>query len=153
VNQIIRRSQLLLLLLACGVLAAGAAENLRMRDGISFFHDLDQGFPILADKIDDMQIAQGKATLIFFGASGDLNTNRQAKRIVDLYRKYKSEPVKFVLVDVDKANTPAIKALVRTYYTGYIPGQVIFDKQGKQKWNHTGEVDENVMAAQLDKII
>jgi hypothetical protein len=152
-NQFVRCISSACLLFAISVTGAWAAENLHMRDGISFFHDLDQGFPILADKMDDVQVAQGKVTLIFFGASADLNTNRQAKRIVDLYKKYKTEPVKFVLVDVDKANTPALRSLVKTYYAGYIPGQVILDKQAKPKWNHTGEVDESVMATQLDKAL
>jgi hypothetical protein len=134
-------------------LAAYGAENLRMRDGISFYHDLDQGFPILAEKMEDVQLAAGKPTLVFFGAAGDLNTNRQAKRIVDLYKKYKSEQLKFIVVDVDRASTPAAKSLIKAYYAGYIPAQVVFDKQGKQKWTHTGEVDAAAISGQVDKVL
>jgi hypothetical protein len=145
--------QALALMVLCSQ-SAGAAENLRLRDGVSFSHDLDQGFPILGDKMDDVQVASGRLTLIFFGAAGDLNTNRQAKRIVDLYKKYKTEPVKFVIVDVDRAAANAgSKALVKSYYTGYIPTAVLLDKQGKQKWNHTGEVDGSVITGQLDKLL
>ena len=144
-----------LALVACVLLTSAvfAAENLRMRDGISFFHDLDQGFPILCDRMDDVTLGSGKPTLVFFGAAGDLNTNRQAKRIVDLYKKYKSDQVKFVIVDVDHASAAPVKALVKTYYPGYIPAEVVFDKQGKVKWNHTGEVDSTVMSGQLDKLL
>jgi hypothetical protein len=134
-------------------LASYGAENLRMRDGISFYHDLDQGFPILAEKMDDVQVPVGKPTVLFFGAAGDLNTNRQAKRIVDLYKKYKAEQIKFIVVDVDRASSPAAKSLIKAYYAGYIPTQVVFDKQGKQKWSHTGEVDGNVISGQLDKVL
>ena len=137
---------------AClGVLPASAAENLRLRDGVSFSHDLDQGFPIMAEKMDDVQIASGKPTLLFFGACGDLNTNRQAKRIVDLYKKYKTEPVKFIVVDVDKADSQSLKALIKSYYPGYIPAQVVFDKQGKSAWSHTGEVDAGIIGTRIDK--
>ena len=130
-----------------------AAENLRLREGISFLHDLDQGFPIVADHIDDIALASGKPTLLFFGASGDLNTNRQAKRIVDLYKKFKSDAVKFVIIDVDNAGSAPAKAMIKNYYSGYIPAQLLFDKQGKVKWNHTGEVDIAVIAAQIDKLL
>lgn len=135
------------------VCAADAAENLHMREGISFFHDLDQGFPILGDKMEDAQIANGKPTLLFFGAPGDLNTNRQAKRIVDLYRRYRTETVKFVIVDVDNATTQQARLLIKNYYPGYIPAQIIFDKQGKPKWNHTGEVDATIIGSHLDKLL
>ena len=124
-----------------------------MREGISFFHDLDQGFPIVCDKMDDVAPANGKPTILFFGASGDLNTNRQAKRIVDLYKKYKDSQVKFVVIDVDHASGVPVKTLVKTYYPGYIPAEIIFDKQGKAKWNHTSEVDGGVMASHLDKLL
>jgi hypothetical protein len=149
----IRRLSLAITLCALLASAASAAENLHMREGISFFHDLDQGFPILCDKMDDVALASGKPSLLFFGASGDLNTNRQAKRIVDLYRKYKDSQVKFIVIDVDHASAAPVKALVKSYYPGYIPAEVIFDKQGKPKWNHTGEVDAGVMGGQLDKLL
>jgi hypothetical protein len=133
--------------------ATQAAENLHMRAGISFFHDLDQGFPIMGDKMDDAQVATGKPTLVFFGAAGDLNTNRQARRIVDLYKKYNADAVKFIVVDVDNATTQPARLLIKTYYPGYIPTQVLFDKQGKAKWNHTGEVDASVIGGHLDKLL
>jgi hypothetical protein len=142
-----------LLLAGASLVPAWAAENLRLRDGVSFFHDLDQGFPLLADKLDDVAVASGKPSFIFFGASGDLNTNRQAKRVVDLYKKYKSEQVKWIVIDVDHPVNAQAKTLIKTYYPGYIPAQSIFDKQGKEKWKHTGEVDVSLMSAQLDKLV
>src|SRR5689334_1398880 len=68
-------SPILLLALLAGLCVPTvlAAENLHMRPGISFAHDLDQGFPIMGDKMDDVQIASGKPTVLFFGAAGDLN--------------------------------------------------------------------------------
>lgn len=131
-----------------------AAENLRMRDGVSFTSDLDKTFPIVAEKMEDVEIATAKPTVLFFGAAGDLNTNRQAKRIVELYKKYKTAgAVKFVVIDVDKPGSPAAKALIKAHYQGYIPGEVIFDKTGKSKWTHTGECEVNTMANQIEKVL
>ncbi len=130
---------------------ASAAENLRLREGLSYEHDLDKGFPIIADKFDDLKIEAGKGHLLFFGAAGDLNTNRQAKRVVDLYKKYKDGAVKFIIVDVDHASSPEAKQLIKNYYQGYIPQEVILDKQGKTFWTHIGEVDLGALAAQVEK--
>lgn len=130
-----------------------SAENLKMRDGVSFVHDLDSGFPIIGDKLDDVSIATAHPTLVFFGACGDLNTNRQAKRIVDIYKKYHPLAVKFVVIDVDHPVNAEAKQLVKTYYQGYIPSELLFDKTGKQKWTHTGEIEQNALAVQVDKAL
>lgn len=130
-----------------------AAENLRLRDGISFVHDVDKGFPIIADKFDDIKIEAGKATLLFFGAAGDLNTNRQAKRVVELYKKLKDSKLKFIIIDVDHISSHEGKQLIKNYYQGYIPQEVILDRQGKTFWTHIGEVDQSALSAQLDKVL
>lgn len=143
------------LCLSLVTLSAGqsdAAENLRLREGLSYTHDLDKGFPIIADKFDDLKIEPGKCTLIFFGAAGDLNTNRQAKRVVDLYRRFKDEgTLKFIIVDVDHVTSPEGKSLLKNYYQGYIPQEVILDKQGKTFWTHIGEIDLGPLSAQVEK--
>lgn len=133
--------------------AVNAADNLRMRDGVSFVHDLDKSFPLVGDKLDDVDISTAHPTVVFFGAAGDLNTNRQAKIIVDLYKKYKTNNVKFIVIDVDHPVSPSAKALIKAHYQGYIPGEVVFDKSGKKQWNHTGEIDKSTMATQIDKLL
>jgi hypothetical protein len=132
---------------------ATAAENLRLREGLSFIHDVDKGFPIIADKFDDVKVEAGKATFIFFGAAGDLNTNRQARRVVDLYKKLKDSPLKFIILDVDHVSSAEAKQLLKNYYQGYIPDEVILDKQGKTSWSHVGEIDLSALATQLDKVV
>lgn len=124
-----------------------------MRDGVSFVHDLDKTFPIVGDKLDDVEISSSRPTVIFFGAAGDLNTNRQAKRIVELYKKYKTNNVKFIVIDVDRPVNAAAKQLIKTHYQGYIPAEVVFDKTGKSKWNHTGECELGTMSSQLEKVL
>lgn len=127
-----------------------AAENLRLRPGISFVHDLDKGFPIIAEHMEDVKIEAGKTNLVFFAASGDLNSNRQSRRLVDLYKKYKDQ-IKFIVIDVDHPGSAETKQLIKAYYQGYIPQQVIVDKQGRTFWTHLGESDG--IAAQLDKCL
>jgi len=136
-----------------GALIAPAAEDLKLRPGVSFTQDLDSGFPIVGKDMDDCKIPPGSAAIIFFGASGDLNTNRQAKRFVDLYRKINSKNLKYVVIDVDHPANDDAKALVKTYYRGYIPSEVLIDKSGKVAWNHDGECELSVVKSQVDKVV
>jgi len=132
---------------------AAAAEELKLREGISFYQDIDSGFPIVADNMADMRLEPQHPTLIFFGASGDLNTNRQARRIVDLYRRYRKAGLKFLVVDVDHATAPEAKELLKSYYRGYIPEQVLLDRSGSKTWSQSGEVELRQMEAQVDKLV
>ena len=130
-----------------------AAENLRLKDGISFYQDTDAGFPIVADEMEDVSLAKDRPTFVFFGASGDLNTNRQAKRVVDLYKQYKSAAVKFVVVDVDTPGSSEAKQLIKNYYRGFIPFQIVLDKDNIKSWSQIGEVDQHLLQSQLDKAL
>jgi hypothetical protein len=124
---------------------------LKLRPGVSFTQDIENGFPIEGTNLDDCKISTTVPTLVFFGASGDLNTNRQAKRLVDLYKKTSPRAVKFVVIDVDHPVNDDAKALVKNDYKGFIPSQVIFDKHGKNVWSHDGELESNLVKSQLDK--
>ena len=132
---------------------APAAEDLHLKKGLSYCQDTDSGFPIEAQRMEDVDLEQGKASVIFFGASGDLNVNRQAKRLVDLYKQSGNKAVKFILVDVDHPASPQAKALIKNHYKGYIPFEVILDKSGKVSWSQIGEVETGVLNNQLDKAL
>jgi ribosomal protein L21E len=134
------------------VSAAIAADNIKLKDGISFVQDTDNGFPIVGDNMDDATITQGMPSLIFFGAAGDLNTNRQAKRLVDLYKKIQDK-VKVIVIDVDHPASAAVVKLIKTYYKGYIPLNVILDKNGKVSTTHTGEIDSGELKSKLDRVM
>ncbi|MBY0360229.1 MAG: hypothetical protein K2W82_19670 [Candidatus Obscuribacterales bacterium] len=147
---------MILLLFICLFLCSNqalAAENLKLREGISYVHDLDKGFPILGDKLEDVRIESGRPCFIFFGAAGDLNTNRQSKRVIDLYKKYRDTNLKFIVIDVDHAPTPDAKQLIKRHYQGYIPEVVVLDKAGRSIWSHVGEVDNKITMTQLDKVV
>ncbi len=132
--------------------AAIAANNLRIKDGISFVQDTDNGFPIVADNMDDATIAANMPTVIFFGASGDLNTNRQAKRLVDVYKKVQDK-IKAIIIDVDHPANATVVKLIKTYYKGYIPLTVILDKNGKVSTTHSGETDASDLKSKLDRVL
>lgn len=131
-------------------MAAIAAENLTLRKGVSFTDDKDTGFPIIAEKIDDATVDSGKPTLIFFGAAGDLNTNRQAKRLVGLYNKFKTKNIKFIVIDVDHAANNHATDLIKKHYKGYIPCQVLLDNAGETAWTKSGEVAEGEVAKEIE---
>ncbi len=150
---------LLLCLVGCILLSASlsnaamAAENLKLREGISFNQDIDSEFPIVADKMDDYAFGDDHPTFIFFGARGDLNTNRQAKRLVELYKQYGKEKLKFVVVDVDQVKNERGRELLKKYYHGYIPDEVLLDKAGHQAWTQIGEIDEHLISKAIDKLL
>lgn len=133
--------------------AAFAAENLTLRKGVSFTEDKDNGFPIIADKMDDATIDSGKPTLIFFGASGDLNTNRQAKRLVGVYNKFKTKHLKFIVIDVDHSPNTQTTELIKKHYKGYIPCQVLLDDSGNSVWTKSGEIQEGDVVKQIETIV
>jgi len=130
-----------------------AAEDLKLKKGISFTEDSDAGFPIDASRMEDMTLDPTKASFLFFGASGDLNTNRQAKRLVDLYKQSSNKAVKFILIDVDHPINAQATALIKSHYKGYIPFEVILDKGGKVVWSQIGEVEGGTLNQQLDRAL
>ncbi len=130
---------------------AFAAEDLSLRPGLSFNQDIDSGFPIIGKDMEETTPDSAKPTFVFFGASGDLNTNRQAKRVVDFYHKINAKSVSFIIIDVDHPVNDGAKALIKSYYKGYIPSQVLLDKAGKVVWNQTGEVDLSNLKTKIEK--
>ena len=130
---------------------AKAAEDLRMRPGISFDQDIDSGFPITASKMDDVSLAADRINFIFMAASGDLNSARQSKRVVDLYKRY-GKDVKFIILDVDRPVNDDAAKLIKKYYKGYIPLTIILTASGAVDLNHTGEMEERLLRHHLDAL-
>jgi len=133
--------------------AAISADDLKLRPGVSLTQDIDSGFPITGTNLDDVKIQQGTPTIIFFGASGDLNTNRQAKRFVALYKKVAAQKMKFLVIDIDHPANEDAKSLIKSHYKGYIPLEVVLDKTGKKIWSHDGELELNQLKVQVDKAL
>jgi hypothetical protein len=130
--------------------AVKAAENLRLAPGVSFNSDLGTIFPIVGEKMDDFRVEAGRPALIFFGAPGDLNTARQAKRLVQLYSRHQDD-TKFIIVNVDRP-TDASKQLIMKYYPGYVPAQLLIDKSGKTIWSQVGEISRRKLSGQINQM-
>ncbi|MBX9670224.1 MAG: hypothetical protein K2X93_21670 [Candidatus Obscuribacterales bacterium] len=129
-----------------------AAENLTLRKGVSFVDDKDSGFPIIADKMEDTTIDSGKPALLFFGASGDLNTNRQAKRLISVYNHFKAKNIKFIVIDVDHSPNAQATELIKKHYKGYIPCQVVIDSTGNSVWSKSGEAAEGEVSKEVEQV-
>ena len=61
--------------------------------------------------------------------------------------------MQFVVIDLDRNQSPAQKELVKKYYTGAIPHVVVLDRSGNAVYNSAGEVQENTLTAILDKAL
>lgn len=130
----------LLAALASGALAtppARAADDLHLAPGLSFTDDSSDAFPIRGRRLADATTGDGKATIVFFGASNCWNTNREAERLVSLYPKYKDR-VRFVVVDVAHPSD-AQKDLLAKHYTGSIPTIVVLAPDGSVVYGRAGE--------------
>jgi hypothetical protein len=143
----------LVVLGACPLQRGLAADDLRLEEGISFVQDADNGFPIVAENFDDAKIEPGRAAFIFFGAAGDMNTNRQAKRVIDLYNSLRKEEVKFILVDVDHPPAKGGTDLVKRFYRGYVPCEVIIDRKGNEHLNQIGEIESQVLRKRIEQVL
>ena len=61
--------------------------------------------------------------------------------------------MQFIVIDIDRKQSPAQQELVKKYYTGYIPHVVVLDRSGKALYNSAGEVEEGTIEALLDKAL
>lgn len=132
---------------------ARAADDLHLAPGLSFTDDSSDAFPIRGRRLADATTGDGKATVLFFGASNCWNTNREAERLVSLYPKYKDR-VRFVVVDVAHPSDGQ-KPLVAAHYRGAIPTVVVLAPDGSVLYGRAGETaatrgDAQPLAAIID---
>ena len=126
----------------------GASENLRLNPRLDYSSDSLDGPLISGDHMDEAAVA-GKPNYIIFYGEGCSNSKRQARRMVDLYQKYKGR-VQFVVIDLDIKRTEQQQELVKSYYRGYIPRLTVLDAAGKAVYNSAGEVEESTSSSILD---
>ena len=158
----------LLSLLALGVLIAsdrpqagaaaaapagpGGAMNLTLAPDLSFTDDSSSNFPIRGEALSDGRIASDRPTAIFFGTSHCWNTNREAERFVELYRRHAGE-ARFLVVDLDHPS-PDQRALVSRFFEGSIPHVTFLDRRGQTVYNRAGETaSERGDAAFLEEML
>jgi thioredoxin-like negative regulator of GroEL len=94
----------------------------------------------------------GKPNYVMIYGEGCFNSKRQARRTVALSERY-GDRVNFVIIDLDKPQSPAQLKLVQTYYGGSIPDLVLLDGNGKPVYNQAGEQTEEVLGQILDRTL
>jgi hypothetical protein len=68
---------------------------------------------------------------------------------VTLSERYRDK-VNFIIIDLDKPQSPAHLQLVQRYYEGSIPDLILLDGDGKAVYNQAGEQSEEVLSHILD---
>lgn len=143
-----RRILLVLMLLA---MPLWAADNLKLNSHLDYTSDSHDGPLITGDHLEEGASA-GKPNYVIIYGQGCFNSKRQARRSVDLYNQYQGR-VQFVVIDLDRKQSPAQTELVKKYFTGSIPHVVVLDRSGNAVYNAAGEVGENTITAILDKAL
>jgi hypothetical protein len=94
-------------------------------------------------------VVAGKPNYVMIYGEGCFNSKRQARRTVALSQRY-GDKVNFIIIDLDKPQSPAQLKLVQRYYEGSIPDLVVLDGSGKAVYNQAGEQTEEVLSKIFD---
>jgi len=136
--------------------SALAADNLTLAPGLSFTDDSSDNFPVRGDHLADAEVVEGRAAVVFFGASNCWNTAREAERLVTLYPKFRDR-VSFIVVDVNHPSE-AQRPLLKAHYKGYIPTLVVLSRSGRVLYARSGETadkrgDTSALEALVSKAV
>lgn len=144
-----RLAALLVCVLAIAPLAP--AQQLKLNPRLDYNSDSIDGQLITGNDMTTGVVA-GKPNYVMIYGEGCYNSKRQARRTVALADRY-SDQVNFVIIDLDRPQSPAQQALVHTYYQGSIPDVILLDGNGKPLYNRAGEQSEEVLSGILDKAL
>jgi hypothetical protein len=133
------------LVLAAALLAQG---QLKLNPHLDYSSDSVDG-PLITGNDTQAGVVAGKPNYVMIYGEGCFNSKRQARRTVALSRRY-GDKVNFVIIDLDKPQSPAQLKLVQTYYGGSIPDLVLLDGNGRPVYNQAGEQSEEVLGRTLD---
>jgi hypothetical protein len=130
--------------------AALLAQNqaLRLNPHLNYNSDSVDG-PLITGNDAQTGVVAGTPNYVMIYSEGCFNSKRQARRTVALSERYKDR-VNFVIIDLDKPQSPAQLKLVERYYEGAIPDLVVVDSNGKPVYNRAGEQSEQVLRHILD---
>jgi thioredoxin-like negative regulator of GroEL len=144
--------KLLVLLLAAMLIAPPApAQQLKLNPHLDYNSDSIDG-PLITGNNTQTGIIAGKPNYVMIYGEGCYNSKRQARRTVSLAAQY-ADKVNFVIIDLDRPQSPAEQKLVETYYTGSIPHLVLLNRDGKPVYNRAGEQSEEVLSRILDSAL
>jgi hypothetical protein len=133
--------------------AAALAQNqqLKLNPRLDYNSDSVDG-PLITGNDIETGVVAGKPNYVMIYAEGCFNSKRQARRTVALSARY-GDRVNFVIVDLDKPQSPAQLKLVQRYYEGSIPDLIVLDGNGKAVYNQAGEQTEEVLSHVLDNAL
>jgi hypothetical protein len=142
------------LLLACALIFATALlaqGQLKLNPHLDYNSDSVDG-PLITGNDTQTGAIAGKPNYVMIYGEGCFNSKRQARRTVALSERY-GDRVNFVIIDLDKPQSPAQLKLVQTYYAGSIPELVVLDSDGKPVYNQAGEQTEEALSQILDTLL
>ncbi len=139
-------------LLAGWLLALAAAlpaqGQLKLNPRLDYNSDSVDG-PLITGNDTQRGVVAGKPNYVMIYGEGCFNSKRQARRTAALSERY-GDKVNFVIIDLNKPQSPAQLKLVQKYYEGSIPDLVVLDSGGKAIYNRAGEQTEDVLSHILD---
>lgn len=134
------------LVLAAALLAQG--QQLKLNPHLDYNSDSVDG-PLITGNDTETGVIAGKPNYVMIYGEGCFNSKRQARRTVALSQRY-GDRVNFIIIDLDKPQSPAQRKLVQRYYEGSIPDLVVLDGSGKAVYNQAGEQSEEVLSHLFD---
>jgi hypothetical protein len=142
-----------LLVWALVLTAALLAQNqqLKLNPHLDYNSDSVDG-PLITGNDTQTGVVADKPNYVMIYGEGCFNSKRQARRTVALSGRYRDK-VNFVIIDLDKPQSPAQLKLVQRYYAGSIPDLVVLDSNGKAVYNQAGEQTEEVLSHILNNAL
>lgn len=137
------------LVLAAALLAQG--QQLKLNPHLDYNSDSVDG-PLITGNDTETGVIAGKPNYVMIYGEGCFNSKRQARRTVALSQRY-GDRVNFIIIDLDKPQSPAQLKLVQRYYEGSIPDLVVLDDSGKAVYNQAGERSDEVLSHLFDTIL
>jgi hypothetical protein len=144
----IRIAVLLAWVLAFAAALLAQDQALRLNPHLDYNSDSVDG-PLITGNDAQTGVLAGRPNYVMIYSEGCFNSKRQARRTVALSERYKDR-VNFVIIDLDKPQSPAQLKLVERYYQGAITDLVVVDSNGKPVYNRAGEQNEEVLSRILD---
>jgi hypothetical protein len=126
-------------------------QQLKLNPHLDYNSDSVDG-PLITGNDTESGVVAGKPNYVMIYGEGCFNSKRQARRTVALSARY-GDKVNFVIIDLDKPQSPAQLKLVQRYYEGSIPDLIVLDGNGKPVYNQAGEQTEEVLSHVFDTLL
>src|SRR3984885_2473728 len=147
----IRIALLTMWIIAFAAAALAQDQQLKLNPHLDYNSDSVDG-PLITGNDTETGVVAGKPNYVMIYGEGCFNSKRQARRTVALSARY-GDRVNFVIIDLDKPQSPAQLKLVQRYYEGSIPDLIVLDGNGKAVYNQAGEQTEEVLSQVLDNAL